>query len=126
MRCHVGHTIPVPEVHLFHSRDRMAAWCEGHGIDLAHIEFLDADAQTWTWRNGTEMRVTVLLENVEGGASNAALLAHEATHIALNVLSELGEDDYGDETLAYLVEAFTKALLKAHNKWLRKRRIRPN
>lgn len=120
MRCEIDHTIPVPELRLFHSRGRMTTWCAKRGIPNECMEFLDADAQAWTWKKDSEVVCIVLFENMADDLSDAALLAHEAVHVACNTLGMIGEDDYGEETLAYLVEAFTLALLRAHRKWMDK------
>lgn len=55
-------------------------------------------------------------------AQDAALLAHEAVHVALFHLSMIGEEEPGEEEIAYMVENVTQYLVAEHFKW-KKRKI---
>lgn len=55
-------------------------------------------------------------------AQDAALLAHEAVHAALFYLSMIGEEEPGEEEIAYMVENVTQYLVAEHFKW-KKRKI---
>ena len=49
-----------------------------------------------------------------------ALLVHEAYHVAHRHMGFLGEDEFGEETMAYLVQTVAHGLIAAHGRWLRR------
>lgn len=54
-------------------------------------------------------------------ARDAALLAHEATHVAISYLGSIGESEPSEELFAYTVQAVTCYLVEAHFSWKKKR-----
>lgn len=53
-------------------------------------------------------------------AVDASLLAHEAVHVARHYLKSFGEDDPGEELLAYVVQDISLYLIERHFKWKKK------
>ena len=53
--------------------------------------------------------------------TDVAILSHEATHVALDYLREIGEDEPSEELFSYTVQAVTEYLVGKHFKWKKKR-----
>lgn len=53
--------------------------------------------------------------------TDVAILSHKATHVALDYLRDIGEDEPSEELLAYTVQAVTEYLVGKHFKWKKKR-----
>ena len=53
--------------------------------------------------------------------TDVAILSHEATHVALDYLREIGENEPSEELMAYTVQAITEYLVGKHFKWKKKR-----
>lgn len=49
--------------------------------------------------------------------TDVAILSHEATHVALDYLRGIGEDEPSEELMAYTVQAITEYLVGKHFKW---------
>lgn len=104
----------MPDVHLFHDRSK----CERF-LAKIHVKptmFLDASGQMF-YHDGTAV---VLMEHVGKPETEMALLVHEAYHATVAHMEWLGEDEAGEETMAYLLQTITSGLFKAHGKWKRK------
>lgn len=54
-------------------------------------------------------------------STDAAILAHEAVHVAIDYLGRIGEDDPSEELMAYTVQTVTRYLLEKHFAWKKKR-----
>lgn len=52
-----------------------------------------------------------------GASTDAALLAHEAVHVAADYLQSLGMEDVDEEVMAYTVQAVSEYLIEEHFKW---------
>lgn len=117
MRVDIGCNPFVPELHLFHSRKKHMRFCDkkfgGHS-DMETCAQTDCDGEV----------AAVLFDPSYSTdlASDFAMLAHEAYHVACMRLKYLSEDDYGEETMAYLVQVIAGSLCQAHMTWLEKRR----
>lgn len=125
-RCHIGRTIPVPRIHLFHDEGKERAFLDRMGAEYDDDDL--CDARTWFFKRRGEMMAVVLLRADACGddEEDAALLAHEATHVVEDLLATIGEDEPGCEERAYLTQAVTLALLRGHRKWRRNRRTKPS
>lgn len=55
-------------------------------------------------------------------AQDAALLCHEAVHVVSDYLQSIGEDEPGDELVAYAVQFVAQNLIELHFDW-KKRKI---
>lgn len=106
-------TFPMPELHLFHSRRKAIRMLRRLGFDS---EPLGTDAQMWF----AEGVAVVLIEACGDRHEEAALLAHEAVHVAEEWLRWLGEEEPADEERAYMVQCIAEPLLRAHGRWKRK------
>jgi hypothetical protein len=100
----------VPEIHLFHSRKRLKRFLRSKRCSA---KLYDSDGQM-LYLDGT---VAVLMEHVGRPETEDSLLVHEAYHAAVAHLEWIGEDEAGEETVAYLVQTISNALMKAHHKW---------
>lgn len=104
----------LPNVHLFHSRKKCRSFLE----DEMHVkaQFYDTSAQMF-YHEGTAV---VLMEHVGKTDTELAMLVHEAYHAAIAHMSWLGEDEAGEETMAYLVQSISNGLFVAHDRWKQK------
>ena len=104
----------VPEVRLYHSAEKAMRHMNKHGIDAVLIE--GSGAQTWYNEENTE---AVVLVTYKGDTTDErALLVHEAVHVVLTHYDKyLGEDEIGDEFMAYGVQVVSHGLLSAHDRW---------
>lgn len=113
-------TIPMPELRLYHSAKKCAKFLGKHGIDFNPIEGTDAD--TWTFYDSGSYAVVYFPKKSERDYwDDMGLLAHEATHIMLWALSRIGEEDAGEEEMAYVTQAIASWLCKAHFEWKERR-----
>lgn len=107
----------IPELHLFHSKDKAERFIRKH-FDKRPI-FFDAGAQTWC-----EDRIAVVLMSTPTDTpwhTEAALLCHEAYHVVSMHYDYLGEENPSEEFVAYGVQVVSQALFEAHDKWKSKR-----
>lgn len=104
----------VPEVRLFHNEDKMLS----HMLDRNVSVEPDDDAGAQTWYNADRCEAVVLMNWRGDVAEEHAMLAHEAVHVILEHFDQyIGEDEIGDEFLAYGVQVVAMGLIKAHDKW---------
>lgn len=61
----------------------------------------------------------ILMEHIGKPETELALLVHEGYHAAVAHMEWLGEDEAGEETMAYLIQTITNGLFVAHDKWKR-------
>ena len=115
MRANSDIGLIVPDVHLFHDRDRCKRFLEGK----MHVkaDFLDADGQMFYY-SGTAV---IMMEHKGKPETELSLLVHEAYHAAIAHMGWLGEDEAGEETMAYLMQTITNGLFKAHRKWKKRK-----
>lgn len=105
----------VPQVYLFHTRKKLKKFLASHMDEPC--ELYDTDGQM-IYSSGVAI---VLMEHRGKEDTELSLLVHEGYHAAVAHMSWLGEDDAGEETMAYLVQTITHALISAHRKWKRKK-----
>lgn len=107
----------MPEVHLFHNRGKCARFVRRIG---GHSEPMDGkDAQTWFFGGDGKSIAVVLFEADADWHAEAALLAHEAVHVALDMARHLGIED--DEVIAYTAQDVAEGLFRAHDEWKRRK-----
>lgn len=106
----------IPELHLFHSRDKADRFIR-KALDKVPL-FLGAGAQTWC----DDGIAVVLMEAESDWHTEAALLAHEAYHVVSMHYGYLGEESPSEEFVAYGVQVVSKALFEAHERWKSGRR----
>lgn len=107
----------MPEIHLFHSVRKFERFCkrsfgekvETHGTE-GQMTYCDGVAVVLMTYSGNE-------------TTELSLLVHEAYHVAVHHMDYLGEDEAGEETMAYLIQSVTHALFTAHGRWKRKRQL---
>lgn len=102
----------TPEVHLFHSPKKFERFCQR---ELDGTELFDTDGQM-TYCDGV---AAVKMTHIGRPETELSLLVHEAYHVAVAHMEWLGEDDAGEETMAYLLQTITDGLFVAHEKWKR-------
>lgn len=75
-------------------------------------------------QDGTAVYLVWMDDDLERPASaDAALLAHEAVHVAIDYLKCIGEDEPGEELRAYTVQTITQYLCERHFAW-KKRKLK--
>lgn len=108
---------PMPKLQLVHSRRKAEKVLRKLGCKT---EFLETEAQMWL----VGSNAIVLFEADCDWHSEAALLCHEAVHVADEWLKALGEDSPGTEERAYMVQCIAEPFFRAHEKWKRRRESR--
>lgn len=107
----------MPEIHLFHSRKRFDRFCKRElGVK---VKDFGSEGQM-TYGNGV---VSVLMIYTGDDTSELTLLVHESYHAAVHHMEYLGEDNAGEEVMAYLIQSIAHALFTAHYKWKRRKGI---
>ncbi len=113
----------MPDLHvsLYHNRNKLQRDLRSRGIELNLST--GCDAQTFTLDvDGTDIAF-VLLESCDGPLwEQLALLAHEATHVAVRYFEGIGEEEPGNEELAYAVQGAAGCLFDMHLTWLEKQK----
>ena len=106
----------LPELHLFHDRERYRRFCERK---FGKYEDLGGEGQT-IYADGV---AAVLVEPPQDSdlPSDFALIAHESYHVACLHFMFLGVTEYDDEIMAYAVQVISGSLCVAHMKWLTKK-----
>lgn len=101
----------IPEIHLFHNREK----CQKFVIKRLGKSycFHEADAQALC-ENGVAV---VLIECESDWDTDAAMLVHEACHIVQQQCRDICESEPGDEYMAYCMQIVSQALFEAHRKW---------
>ena len=105
----------LPDIHLFHSRRKCKRFIERHGCAFNPLD--GKDAQTWYLSKPGDSKAVILMERNGDWHGDAALLAHEAVHVALDVCGQLGLE--GQEAVAYIAGEVSGLLFAAHEKWKR-------
>jgi len=106
------YAFPMPELRLYHSRKKCLKALDRLKCVTKPME---SDAQMWLVGDVA----VVLIENESDWHAEAALLCHEAVHVADEWLKALGEDRPGDEERAFMVQCIAEPLFRAHEKWKR-------
>lgn len=118
MRANSALGLMQPDVHLFHDRDKCKRFLAK--IHVKPTEFFDTGGQMF-YHDGTAV---VLMEHTGKPETEMALLVHEAYHVAIAHMEWLGEDEAGEETMAYLIQTISNGLFIAHEKWQRKKGLK--
>ena len=107
----------LPEVRLYHDADNALRHMRRRGINPEEV--LDGPyAQTWVSSEGAFVLMSYEGDHME----ELALLVHEAVHVVRKYFSEvLMEEDAGEEIYAYATQKVAYALMKAHERWRKKR-----
>lgn len=106
----------LPDLWLFHDEDECADFLTKQFGDAPLIE----GAKATTFYSEGEC-VVLMLPTDETWDEQAAVLVHEAWHVVCGHLEYLREDEAGEETVAYLIQAVSLALFDAHREWLESR-----
>ena len=101
----------APEVRLFHSADKCRRYVERHLS--GEIKLYGTDGQM-IYDSGVAV---VLMAHRGDRATEESLLVHEAYHAAVAHMRWLGEDQPGEEVMAYLVQTIADGLIRAHDRW---------
>ena len=76
------------------------------------VALIDLDILKFNNRGNEELRSGNGLIDNESMASFLGIVTHEAYHLACRWMEELGEENPGEEEMAYHVEAISSALFK--------------
>jgi len=106
----------LPKVWLYHDKEKCIKRFHKLGWETS---IYDVGAQAWC----DEHNAVVLLSYRGNHEAEDGLLVHEAYHVAYRHIAQyMGEDEAGEEVMAYSVQVVSQRLMLAHHKWLRKRR----
>lgn len=111
MRANSAVGLMQPEVHLFHSRKKCKRYLKKHFAGKCKI--YDTEGQM-VYGDGVAV---ILMEHVGKPETELSLLVHEAYHAAVAHMEWLGEDEAGEETMAYLIQTIANGLFIAHMEW---------
>lgn len=114
--------MPSIDLRLTHSVEKLQRWRE----DLTGIRPIDepnTSAATYTYYNGEHLVFIVYMSpSLEYDASSdAALLAHEAVHVAQHYFENIEENKPASEEFAYVVQGISEYLVAKHFRWKQKR-----
>lgn len=123
-----GDMLPPINLALTHSERRAAAEvsrCNGKQAERDLVDLLgraDATTSALTDPETGERLYLVTMTPYTGypAEEDAAILAHEAVHVSVGFLDDIGELEPGEEMTAYTVQAVTRSLVGCHFKWKRK------
>lgn len=115
MRANSDLGLMMPEVRLFHSRKKFKKYYKKRYGEKP--ELFDTEGHM-TYRDGEAL---VLMTYVGREESELGLLVHEAYHAAVAHMTFLGEDEAGEEIMAYLIQSISDGLFVAHRKWKRRK-----
>lgn len=122
-KVHAVESCVMPHMHvsLYHDKDKLQRDLRSHGIEEP-LE-TDCDAQTLTVDLDGLRIGFVLMEPADMPLwEQLGLLAHEATHVAVRYLEGIGEEEPGNEELAYAVQAAAGCLFDMHLSWFEKQK----
>jgi hypothetical protein len=117
MRVNNDFGLMTPELHLFHDRRKCRKFLKKNG--WKKVKFYSTGAQMF-YDNAV---ATILIEYEGDRMAEYSLLVHECYHAAVSHMEWMGEDDYGEESMAYLIQTISHGVLEAHDAWRRKRRV---
>lgn len=109
MRANSDIGLLIPEVHLFHDRKKCKKFLKKH---MREVKLYGTEGQM-VYDDGVAV---VLMEHSGRPSTEMGLLAHEAYHVARAHMAWLMEDDYGEESMAYLIQTIFAGLFEAHEK----------
>ena len=117
--------MPPLYVRLTHSKKKVRKWHREFGADVYSLEkhFKKNGAFTTTFEreDGETVHIVWMTDCTDyPAACDAALLAHEATHIAQDYFRSIGEASPSDELQAYTVQHVTDYLVGNHFDWKQK------
>lgn len=125
-----GGALPEIRIAITHSRGKAARAIrriEGRAASENYEALAGVDATTSCLRDEkTGDRLYIVWMTPFTGysaAADAALLAHEAVHVAIDYFRSIGEDDPSEELTAYIVQDITGYLVDRHFRW-KKRALR--
>jgi hypothetical protein len=101
----------MPELHLFHSRKKFDRFCKS--TFGGNVDDFGSEGQM-TYCDGV---AAILMTYSGDDTTELTLLVHEAYYAAVHHMDYLGEDNAGEEIMAYLVQSIAHALFVAHGKW---------
>ena len=111
MRANSSSDMMVPNVHLFHSRKKCRKFLKRNG--WKKVKFYGTGAQMMY----SDGMAVILMEHEGDPIGEASLLVHECYHAAYHHMDWMGEDDYGEESMAYLIQTIAHGVLSAHGAW---------
>jgi hypothetical protein len=114
--------MPSIDLRLTHSVTKLQRWRE----ELTGIMPTDeptTSAATYIYHYDRHLAFIVYMTPSldDYASSDAALLAHEAVHVAQSYFENIGEDDPASEEFAYIVQGISEYLIAKHFKWKQKR-----
>lgn len=115
---------PMPNIYirLTHSKKKMLKWNRLFGSgdnDMCEL-FGKSDAFVNSYFNDDAFVVFIVYMTPDlerAAADDAALLAHEAVHVARRYFENIGETKPSSELEAYTVQAISAYLIKEHFEW---------
>lgn len=118
MKCDFHSTIiPLPEVHLFVSASTARAFISGRNCDPNLINDETAAQTVCDCDNNSAYVVLNIRSDI---SHTAAILAHEAYHVACFAFEQMQEEEPGEEITAYLIQAIHEELVTCFLEYARR------
>jgi hypothetical protein len=111
--------IPLPKLLLFHDIDDARKFLAGNNQNPEIVE--DCPGQCICIEGGDDTEsycVIVLSCDFTHHAQTCGVIAHEAYHATCFALEQIGENEAGEETTAYVLQAITASLVHAHAEYM--------
>lgn len=110
---HNVNTMPPCKVFTCTELKELKALSTEYGVDISVLPGAIAQA-SWIDSDGDSFGVVYVPASMKVNYSRAqtdAMITHEAVHIALDYFNDIGEDEPGDEQIAYAIQYITQHIL---------------
>lgn len=112
--------IPLPDLWLFHDAGEAREFLAGNNENPELVDTSPGQCICVEGRDETESYCVVVLAcDYSQHALTCGVIAHEAYHATCFAFEQIGETDAGEETTAYVLQAITASLVRAHGEYLR-------
>lgn len=126
IECEEIRTTPPINLIFTHSKKRLRKLLKKFGCSVSDADQPRSNATAYFLENNDARNEDFFIVYMEpcldwSAAQDAGILAHEATHVAQDYMTSIGEDKPSPEFEAYIVGHVTQELVAQHFKWKKKR-----
>ena len=112
--------IPLPDLWLFHDVAEAREFLAGNNENPELVDDSAGQCICVEGRDETESYCVIVLAcDFTQHAQTCGVIAHEAYHATCFTFEQIGETEAGEETTAYVLQAITASLVRAHAEYLR-------
>lgn len=100
----INETLPDINIKIWNSPKELKTYCLKHDIELPQLG--SGYAQTFIYETNRDIIIHIVIDTeVTNKNTLRAILVHEASHVVDFYLDHIGEENIGEETRAYLLQA---------------------